>query len=340
MMTNFKFSSKMHLFIIISCALIVIGLAVGLGCRYGANGYFNYGGEWANYKSVTVTYEAVDATESEIREICDDAFSKAGIKSYTSAYGKRGTGGAITYKFRLSTDNVKLENAVILINAAIDGQSEGDITLSVASAVYNGETRPAADKVLRLGAIALAVIIVFHFAYFAVRFKLTMAFAALLADVHNFVLFLALLAIMRIPVGSSVVAFAVLTVLITVIGTCFLFDRMRKYLKDEAVQKLNAFERADKCAGESFKVNTLIPASLAVVAALLFVLLSISALSAFAIISPVLCALICFITCAYGTAMFTPSVYSRFAQIGEAYKKNHTRTPKDKSVKNKTFNRA
>ena len=63
MKTNFKLSSKMHILIIVSTVLIAIGLAVGLICEFVADGFFNYGADWASYKSITVSYNRIDGEE-------------------------------------------------------------------------------------------------------------------------------------------------------------------------------------------------------------------------------------------------------------------------------------
>ncbi len=90
-----------------------------------------------------------------------------------------------------------------------------------------------------MAAITIACAVALHFVYFIIRFRLTMALGALLADVHNFALYIALLALCRVPLGSTIATFAVLTVLITIIGTCFLFDRVRKNCKDDNFPCLN-----------------------------------------------------------------------------------------------------
>ncbi|MBD5631696.1 MAG: hypothetical protein HDP34_00500, partial [Clostridia bacterium] len=304
MKTNFKLSSKMHLFIIISVVIVAIGAMVGTICQFVANGYFNYGDDWSNYYSVTVSYEYVDfSSREEVDEMCQKGFSEAGVKQYTEQHGTTSTGETITYKFTTSTDLKKLQNAEIIIKAAIDEKCGSGITLSSVS-VHNGVAKIDSSKALTMSAIAIAAIIAFHFVYFIIRYKLSMAFAALLADVHNLALYVSLLSLTRIPVGTSVFAFAVLTLLVTVIGTCFLFDRMRKNFKNEDLSKLTAFEQVDLSASECFKVNVYVPACLAVIAAVLFVLLAISSLSSLAIISPVLCALVSLIVSVYGTVMF------------------------------------
>ncbi len=329
MKTKLNISCKMHILIIVSSVLVAIGLMVGLICQFVADGFFNYGSDYESYKSVTVSYEDVDFTREEMTQICTDAFNEAGVNNYAFAFGNGNTGGELIYKFTTSTDDTALNNAVIIIKNKIEEAVNGDISFTTPS-VHVDKTLLGGGKALSMCAIAVAVLVVLHFVYFAIRYKLTSAFGAVLADVHNLLLFLALLAITRIPVGSATFAFAALTVLITVIGTCFLFDRVRKNTKDENLSKLSPYEITDLSARESFKFNIVLPACLAGVAVLLFVLLSISSLSPLAIMSPIFCALISFISCAYGTTMFTPAVFSRIKKIGADYKLKHARPAKEK----------
>lgn len=335
MKTDFKLSSKMHLFIIISCIIIAIGAAVGTICQFVANGYFNYGADWESYKSVTVSYSCVDySDEKEVKEICDKAFNEAGVSYYYSnLFGeKRGevVGGEYTFKFNYSVSEDKLKIAVNAIDEVIANKSN---FAQSKAAVHTVDGLLGSGKALWRGAVALATVIVFHFIYFVIRYKLTAALGALLADVHNLAIFVSLMSLTRVPVGSSVIAFGVLTVLLTAIGTCFLFDRVRKNSKDETCAKLSSFKLVEKSASECFKVNLFLPVSLAAVAAVLFVLASISAMSALAVLAPTLGAVVCFVSCGYGLLLFTPSVYSRFKQIGDNFKKNHIRSLKEKSSK-------
>ncbi len=326
----------MHLFIIITCVIVAIGIAVGVICHCVGGKYFNYGGDFASYKSVTVTYSDIDFSgkqddpEKVMDDICEKAFKEAGVNSYSKEYGEKSGGGSITYKFVDSTDGGKLDSAVEKINAAIgtslDGNMFSNASWQQINAVYEG------SKAFERGGIALATIVVFHFLYFLIRYKVTMAFAALLADAHNLAIYLSLLAITRVPVSSAVMTFAVLTVIITMIGTCFLFDKMRKNIKNEDNAKLSAFELTDKTADESFLLSVILPACIAAVAVVAFILMSISSLSPLAIMASIFMALISCVSCAYGTAMFVPAVYSRFKLIGDKYKAKHTRKAKSKKT--------
>ncbi len=336
MKTNFKISSRMHLLVIISSVIIAVGLCVGLICQFVANGFFNYSDDYANYKSITVIYEDTDFSGKEeepveiIRYICDEAFANAGVKSYATLSGDTETGGTTVYKFVYSTDRGALHKASLQINQKIEEYvGESYAALFNNASASTAETLLGGGKTVSMAAITIAACIVFHFAYFVIRYKFTMALGAALADIHNLALFLMITALCRIPVGSSIATFALITVILTVVGTCFLFDRMRKNFKDDELKKLSAFEIVDKSSDESFVINTVMPACLATVSVILFALMSISSLSPLAIISPVLCSFISFICCAYGTVFFTPSVYSRFKLISDnKSKKSRTKTLK------------
>jgi len=337
MKTDFKLSSKMHLFIIISCIIIAVGIVVGTICQCVANGYFNYGADWSSYKSVTVSYSVVEYNdEKDVKDICEKAFKDSGVVYYSESYGDLTgviVGGQYVFKFNKSVNDTNLNKAVEAINSEFaGGHAEGEHVFSRAVA-NTVDGLLGSGKALWRGAVAIASVIAFHFIYFAIRYKLAMALGAVLADVHNLVIFASLLSATRIPVGSSVITFAVLTVLATVIGTCFLFDRVRKNTKDESCAKLTAFELVDKSASESFKINLFLPVALAATAAIMFILFSISAMSAISVMSSVFCALVCFVSCGYGLLLFTPSVFSRFKQIGDEYNKKHTRSPKEKKSK-------
>ncbi len=316
-MTNLKLCSKMHVMVIVSSVLIAVGIAVGLICQFVAGGYFNYGDDYKSYKSVEVSYAFVDfSDEDNVKDICDEAFKNAKISYFESSYGDTSLGGELVFKFSKSVKNEKLEAVAQEITQKLNVADTG---LSNAS-FHEVETQLGSEKALVYGAIAVASAVVFQFIYFAVRYKLTMAFAALLADVHNLGIFVSLLVITRLPVGSAAVAFAVLTVLMTMIGCCFYFDRVRKNAKNEVLSKLDSFELCDLSVRESFSSVCVSAVGFAVACLLVFVLLSISALSVVGVLAPVFCALFAAAANIYGTLFFTPSVYSRFKRIGDGFK--------------------
>lgn len=308
--------------IIVSAIVMAIGIAVGVVCQFVSNGYFNYGSEYASYSSVVVDYAYIDyGKEDDVKKICDKAFDAAGVNYYTSSYGETSEGGEFIFKFSKSANAENVQKAAKSINTTLSGAGS---SLSYAH-FHKVQTKLGGAPALKFGAIALAASVAFQFLYFVIRYKLTMALAALLADVHNLAIYVSLLAITRVPLGSSAIVFGVLTVLLTMIGCSLMFGRIRKSLKDESFAKLPVFEQVDTCAGESFTVITILSAFVAAAAVILFVLLAISALSVSLVMTPVILAVLSAVASIYGTAFFTPAVYSRFKTIGDNFKLAHSK---------------
>ncbi|MCD8286330.1 MAG: hypothetical protein LUD50_03770 [Clostridia bacterium] len=343
MKTDFKLSGKMTLFIIISCVIVVASVVVGVVCSCLGYGYFNAGADWNSDKTVTLTWYYVDGfheKDSTLMEYCEKAFEDEGVSYYAVSYGTAddGSGGDITYTFTYSTDTDALEAACDTIRTDISGMfppeykldedgntvtdANGEAVVSYQDVyltkVYSHvtETYAGSSKALIYASIAVATVIVFELLYVMIRYKISMALGGFLACIHNLALYICLVALCRIPVGTSMFAFAVLTVVVTMICTLFMYGKMRRNIKDETLADLTPAELTDRSASESFKVNLGITASLAAAVVVMFVLMSISSLSVLAIISPVLCALVAFVSCFYGTCFFLPSVYPRFRKIG------------------------
>ncbi|MDE6597498.1 MAG: hypothetical protein K2K60_02540 [Clostridia bacterium] len=322
-MNKLKLSSRMHVMIIVSAIVIAIGLAVGLICEFVADGYFNYGNEYKSYQSVTVKYSSIYFNEDTVKEVCDKEFKSADISYYASVCGE----DKDYYEFRFSngTKTEKIQSAIEAIDLKISDGTEHPLNFAT---YHKVNAKLGGGYSLKFGAIALAASVAFQFIYFVIRYRLTAAFAALLADVHNIGIFLSLLAITRVPVGSSVFAFATLTVLMTMIGCSFLFGRVRKNNKDEAFAKLGANEISDTSAQESLFSVCVSAVAFAAVACLALLFLSISALSVAGVLASVFGALFAAIATVYGTSFFIPAVYSRFKRIGDNFLQKHGKKSK------------
>lgn len=318
----------MHVMIIVSAVVIAVGVAMGLIFQFVSNGYFNYGADYSSYKSVVVEYAYMNYTDENdgtVKDICEKAFKDAGVSYYACVTGSTEDGGQLVYKFADGVDAEKVQTANKAIDEAISAGDESGINNA---SFHQTEAVLGGAKALTFGAIALASAVVFQFLYFVIRYKLTAAFSALLADVHNLAIFISLLAITRVPVGSTVFAFAALTVVMTMIGCCFLFDRTRKNAKEESFAKLDTLEQADICANESITSIAVASIGVALAGVVLLVLLAISALSLSLILTSAIMAVLAAVASVYGTAFFTPSVYSRIKRVGDNYKASHSQKVK------------
>ncbi|MCM1439218.1 MAG: hypothetical protein NC131_08450 [Roseburia sp.] len=327
-MTKFKVCAKIHLFIIISSVLIAIGLAVGTICHFCANGFFNYGGEFTDYTSVSLRYY-MPCTESDAKSACDNALG--GFNAYEFTCAQTGEGGEIVYKFASDTDKKALSEAVDKINDELNAGVEEGLRLNVA-AVHEGSVKEGGSKAITFASIALASAAAFQFIYFVIRYKLRAAFSALLACVHNLGVFVALAAITRIPVGTDMIAFGAAVVLLTMITSALIFDRTRKNFANEKYSKTDRLEVTDTSACE-VRMLTFIP--LCVLAAATVVLGVFAAIAQMwaAALAPYALVLIGLISVGYGAMFFTPAVHGAIDGVCENVKQSLKARRKSKPAK-------
>ncbi|MCM1546309.1 MAG: hypothetical protein NC033_04660 [Clostridiales bacterium] len=325
-MTKFKVCAKIHLFIIISAIVIAIGLAVGTICHFCAGGFFNYGGEFTDYKSVTVRYY-MPVTEDEALSVCGDALGST--KAFESASSVTSDGGEIIYKFVTSTDTAKLNAAVDKINEILGARGELN---TYCAAYHEGTVKEGGSKAITFASIALASAAAFQFIYFVIRYKLRAAYSALLACVHNLGIFVALAAITRIPVGAEMIAFGAAVVFVTMVFSAIFFDKVRKNFADERYAKSERLDVIDTSACEVRVLTLTSVCALSAAAVILGVFAAIAQMFA----GPLsLCALLIFAMAAagYGAMFFTPAVHGAIDETCEKVKKSLKTRKKSKAAK-------
>lgn len=321
-MTKLRSDLKFRILALISFAIIVIGMAMGTIFHFVSNGFFNYGGEYSSYKSVTVSYSIVEVNgeDFDIEGICTAAFEEAGVNYYAKTDGSSFSDEKqIEYRFDVSADNAALETAVKTINAkiteALSGYIDGGIIKAHAN-MYEQSGLLGGGFVLSRAAIVLAVIVAVQLIYTMIRFRFSAAFTAIAMDLHNLALYAAVLAICRIPVTSSVMIFAIILTLVTVVGVTFLLERIKRNSKEN--EKLSVEEVAGLSALQTRKANIALPAALAISAILFFVVTAISALSIVPALVPMTFAFAAFAVAIYGNVIFAPYVYTYLKNTGKA----------------------
>lgn len=297
---------KKHIFIIISALIIVVGMAVGTVCHFVSDGFFNYGGEFSSYKSITVTYISPDENDETIKEIAENSFD--GVSPYESSFTSRTDGGGeAVFKFLSSTSDDKINAAVDKINEKL-GVNDADYDNLDIAVAHTDETVTGGSYSLIYASIAVASAAAFQFIYFVFRYKTRAAISALVACVHNVGVYAALLAITRVPVGCEAVAIASVLVFVTMNATCVFFDRTRKNFKDEKFAKTDREEVVALSAKESMGINVTLIVALAILTVLCGIFAAISSLGAVAL-APYAVALCALLSAFYGVAIFTPAVH-------------------------------
>ena len=315
-MNKLRLSSKMHLFIILSSIVVAIGLAMGLVFHFTAGTFFNWGGDYASYRCVEVKYSVHEISTEDVLELSDKAFADNGVEYYTFVTSGMSTESRVEYRFTASQSVEGLQKAAEAINAEVSIAAD-KTGFATAYADLNSEFN--SNKDIMYAGIALVSAVVFQFIYFVIRYKLTMAAAAFIGDVHNLALFYALLAITRVQVSSSVVALSVFVVLLTMIGCGVLFDKMRKNFRADDYKAMPSFDQVDSASREGLLPVTFIYGFVAAASAIMLVLTAIAGGTVFGLLMPCVCAIIAVAVCEYGTMFFVPSVYSRLKLRADKY---------------------
>lgn len=303
-MTNSKLAVKNRIFAIICAIVIVAGMVVGTVCHFLFGGFFNYGGEFASYKSVVVTYSTAEYSDVElIKPTLDEKLGA--FSAFEVSCGDKTTGGEVVYKYAPSVSSEELAKAVDEINAAINTDDSG---LNVA-VLHEAETLVGGSKAIIFASIAVASAAVFEFIYFAFRYKFRAAISAFVGCILNVGLFVSLVAITRLPVGTELIALTAAVVLITMIGSCVLFDRVRKNFKNDAYAKTERSEVIAISAAESKKINLVTVIALALPVVVLAICAVIALLN-ITVLTPYAVAILALISCCYGTVFVMPAIHS------------------------------
>lgn len=295
-----------HIAVIVSVLIIVIGMAVGTICHFISNGFFNYGGEFASYKSVEVTTSVVEDTSGDAaKQIASDALSSLGAYEVTFSQATGYVPNTVVYKFYNSVSDQSIANAVQAVKDAFSEKGMEDGT--VASFVNDGYAEGIFQ--LNFAAIALASAVVFQAIYFAVRYKPGMALSALCSQLVVVGVYASLLAITRCPVGLEAIAFAALAVIVTMICNGISFDRIKKSYKDEANAKADRLDLISEGVGATAKLNAFVCAAVAVIA-VVFAIFAFIASPTAATLLPFAVCLLSVVSCAFTFGVFTPSSYA------------------------------
>lgn len=328
-MTKLKVASKFRLFVIISLVLMVIGMAMGTIGHFLWKGFFNYGDEFASYKSVVVRYSVAEHSEDEVKAVCEDVLSSYKSGHYSESYSETLRGGEIEYKFSANAAD-DLEAIAKDINTKInkiEGEDVADLNVAY---VRTGTVKAGGSRALIFASIAVSSAAAFMFLYYIFRYKLRAALSALLACVHNLGLFLALVALTRITVGSDLIAFSALIVFLTMIGCGVFFGKVRRNFKDGKYADSDRAEVVEISAAESHKINMVTVLAFIAVTLVFSVFAAIASMGLAPILMVPLLVLGMFVCC-YGTVYFTPSAYAKIDALCEKVKTSQDKKTDGKS---------
>ena len=222
---------------------------------------FNTALDKPSAKTFDVYYNVVvdlsEGGEDKLKDLCEDAFAKAGI-SYEQAevlegqtapvslnqsgFSSTGTDFLLRYTFAGDVSDEKLASAKAAAEAAIDGD---EMFLSPAETYVSFDTvtlQPMNEAMWR-GAVGVAVAAVVALIYVAIRFGLGCALTGLVACVNDAFLTLAVLAVARIPVYAfAPMLYAAIAAVVSAVLWLIRCMKLRDAAKEPSAGALSAEE--------------------------------------------------------------------------------------------------
>lgn len=306
------FKKNLFVCLVISLALIVAGAFV---CGFLG---FNADSTMSGHSVVQVSDVSFgtrdDATVRAVTDFYTEQLEGKGFAVSDVKYVDELSTGIGSYEFYVTGEEPS--DAVLEeLRNAIDGANISGVDSSTITVSYHvTENKPYTEYIWR-ASIAAAVAVVILFAYVAIRFRFGMGIAAFIAGIHDVLLTLAVVALVRIPSGTYLIGAAVIALLLSAALNMFLFGRMRADLRTDEMKEMPAREAVALSAQGSRKgILTFAVCAAAVFAVLavagIFVGLDLTFLMVGALISVAVSV--------YSALLFTPAVYAGIKSTGDA----------------------
>lgn len=219
--TTIPFLAKRKLFIGISLAVIIAGVAfMGVNASRG-KGAFAYSLEFQGGTSTNVTFNkdySIDEIDKEIVPILEEVTGDANVQTQKVA----GTNQVIIKTVTLDLVKREALNQALVDNFGVD---ESKITVENISSTVSNEMRQ--DAIIAVIVATICMLLYIRFRFKDIRF----ATSAVTALLHDVLVVLTFYAIARIAVGNTFIACMLTIVGYSINATIVIFDRIREELR-------------------------------------------------------------------------------------------------------------
>jgi preprotein translocase subunit SecF len=237
---NYEFISNRRKAYVISAVAILISIAGAAFWQVSDGSWINYGVDFTGGSSLRITIEGEGVDVTQVRQAATAAVPGATVTTF-------GQSNEFLIRTPGTESDVATEASRALL-ASLNAQF-GDDNVNLGSeesvgAKVGGEMQTRALLAILISFVATLI-------YIAFRFEWRFGVAAVIATLHDIVLTLGLIAVLRLEVSLTTVA-AVLTILgYSLNDTIVIFDRIR--------ENLNASKRADFVQTLNRSINETLP---------------------------------------------------------------------------------
>lgn len=301
--------TKKRLFVCLAISLVIVVAGAFL---FGFMG-FNTDSTMDDYQMIEVSdylssFRDQTAAEGEksLYDFCREAIEAEGFR----IVGDRETESTAlgnTMEFIVSGDAAQLQAFVSVLQDSI-GETFNDYGDSaiVTVAYHSVDNQPYYEFIWRT-AIGAGVAFVLLFLYVAIRFKVGMGVTALIAAVHDVLLTLAAVALLRIPAGVTLIGVAAFSLLLSAILNLIVFGRIRRDIRSDDRKDLPAREGISLSVKDSVKSVFTVCILLA---ALTVCMGAVGAFIGFDLLSVMLSTLMAIVVSAYSSLVLSPAIYA------------------------------
>lgn len=311
-----KAVSKKNLFVCLAISLVILIVGAVIFGIFG----FNADSTAADYHSIVINdtlydFRSTDADNNEreqLEALYESAIEDAGftVKDVFQLDSSVG----VSWEYRV-TGEPSAQTFVADIQTAIDNSEIENTDNSIITVSYHEvATQPHYEFIWRT-AVGGAVAVVLLFAYVAIRFKVGMGVTALIAAVHDVLLTLAVVALLRIPAGATLVGVAAFSLLLSAILNLIVFGRMRSDFRSDERKDLPAREGVALSVKDSRKNVFIVCILLAVLCLCLGV---VGVIIGFDLTSVMLSALMAIVVSAYSSLLLSPAIYACIKERSDA----------------------
>ena len=321
-----KTVGKWKLWTVVSAIIVAAGIIVA--AIFGFNADYTA----SDVKTMTVkldSYVSVSDVKTEkVKDICESALEKAGLKDAYTMDGETSGGGELVYVFSAKTDDKKLAEVKTAVESALETATADSGEL--AGAILANSERAAATLAagyLWRAALAGAVVLLAEFIYIAVRYKLNMGAAAAISSLTGTLLTVALVALVRLPVTASLAYAGAFALLYTTVTSMLALNKMRENFKTDEYKE----KSADEAIVSSLPVKTILAfAAVSAVALVLVGAIAVASVRWFAI-----AALIGVLAGTFASLIFMPAIYLPLKKLSDKRAAERARYDYKKSGKDK-----
>ena len=214
---NYEFISNRRKAYVVSAAAILISIAAAAFWQVNEGSWITYGVDFTGGSSMRITVEGEGVDVSQVRQVATTAVPGATVTTF-------GESNAFLIRTPGTESDVATEASRALLNGLRTQFGEANVTLESEESVGAKVGSELQTRALLAILISFAATLI----YLAFRFEWRFGVAAVIATLHDVVLTLGLVAILRLEVSLTTVA-AVLTVLgYSLNDTIVIFDRIRE----------------------------------------------------------------------------------------------------------------